>query len=41
MFHISDGNNASAIEIRLTKEDVADLDGGFPSSKSKKSLPIL
>jgi hypothetical protein len=34
MFHISDGDNASAIEIRLTKEDVADLDRGFPSPRA-------
>jgi len=41
MFRISDGDNASAIEIKLTKEDLADLDKEFPSPKSKKSLPIL
>jgi hypothetical protein len=41
MFHISDGDNARSIEIKLTKEDLADLDREFPPLKSKKSLPIL
>jgi diketogulonate reductase-like aldo/keto reductase len=37
--HVRD--NARSIEIKLTKEDLADLDREFPPPKSKKSLPIL
>ena len=37
--HVRD--NARSIEIKLTKEDLADLDKEFPPPKSKKSLPIL
>jgi diketogulonate reductase-like aldo/keto reductase len=37
--HVRD--NAGAIKIRLTKEDLADLDREFPPPKSKKRLPIL
>jgi diketogulonate reductase-like aldo/keto reductase len=33
--------NARSIKIKLTKEDLADLDREFPSPKSKKSLPVL
>jgi diketogulonate reductase-like aldo/keto reductase len=37
--HVRD--NARAIEIKLTEQDVADLDREFPPPKSKKSLPML
>ena len=37
--HIRD--NARSIDIKLTKEDLADLDQEFPPPKSKKSLPML
>jgi diketogulonate reductase-like aldo/keto reductase len=37
--HVLD--NARAIEIKLTKEDLSELDGEFPSPKAKKSLPVL
>jgi diketogulonate reductase-like aldo/keto reductase len=37
--HVRD--NARSIKIRLTKEDLADLDREFPPPKSKKSLPVL
>ena len=37
--HVRD--NARSIEIKLTKEDLADLDREFPPPKSKKSLPML
>ena len=37
--HVRD--NARSIDIRLTKEDLADLDREFPPPKSKKSLPML
>jgi diketogulonate reductase-like aldo/keto reductase len=37
--HVRD--NARSIEIKLTKEDFADLDRQFPPPKSKKSLPTL
>jgi diketogulonate reductase-like aldo/keto reductase len=37
--HVRD--NARSIHIRLTKEDLADLDREFPPPKSKKSLPML
>jgi diketogulonate reductase-like aldo/keto reductase len=37
--HVRD--NARSIEIKLTKEDFADLDREFPAPKSKKSLPML
>jgi diketogulonate reductase-like aldo/keto reductase len=33
--------NARSIEIKLTKEDLAELDWEFPPPKSKKSLPML
>jgi diketogulonate reductase-like aldo/keto reductase len=37
--HVRD--NARSIQIKLTKEDLADLDQEFPAPKSKKSLPML
>lgn len=37
--HVRD--NAQSIEIKLTKEDLADLDREFPPPKSRKSLPML
>jgi diketogulonate reductase-like aldo/keto reductase len=37
--HVRD--NARSIKIRLTKEDLADLDREFPPPKSKKSLLVL
>jgi diketogulonate reductase-like aldo/keto reductase len=37
--HVRD--NARSIDIKLTKEDLADLDREFPPPKSKKSLPML
>jgi diketogulonate reductase-like aldo/keto reductase len=37
--HVRD--NARSIAIKLTKEDLADLDREFPPPKSKKSLPML
>jgi diketogulonate reductase-like aldo/keto reductase len=37
--HVRD--NAGSIDIKLTKEDLADLDRKFPAPKSKKSLPML
>jgi diketogulonate reductase-like aldo/keto reductase len=37
--HVRD--NARSIEIKLTKEDLADLDQEFPAPNSKKSLPML
>jgi len=37
--HVRD--NASSLKIKLTKEDLTDLDREFPPPKSKKSLPIL
>jgi diketogulonate reductase-like aldo/keto reductase len=37
--HVRD--NARSIEIKLTNEDLADLDRAFPPPKSKKSLPML
>jgi diketogulonate reductase-like aldo/keto reductase len=37
--HVRD--NARAIDINLTKEDLADLDQEFPAPKSKKPLPTL
>ena len=37
--HVRD--NARSVDIKLTKEDLADLDQEFPPPKSKKSLPIL
>ncbi|HEU5247877.1 MAG TPA: aldo/keto reductase [Candidatus Udaeobacter sp.] len=33
--------NARSIEIKLTKEDLAELDREFPPPKSKESLPML
>ena len=37
--HVRD--NAAALKIKLTKEDLAELDREFPPPKSKKSLPVL
>ena len=37
--HVRD--NAQSTDIKLTKEDLADLDQEFPPPKSKKSLPTL
>jgi diketogulonate reductase-like aldo/keto reductase len=37
--HVRD--NAAPLEIKLTKEDLADLDREFPPPTSKKSLPML
>jgi len=37
--HVRD--NASSLKIRLTKEDLTDLDQEFPPPKSKKSLAML
>ncbi len=37
--HVRD--NAGSIKIKLTKEDLAELDREFPPPKSKKSLPVL
>jgi len=37
--HVRD--NAHSTEIKLTKEDLAELDKEFPPPKTKKSLPIL
>jgi diketogulonate reductase-like aldo/keto reductase len=37
--HVHD--NASSVKIKLTKEDLTDLDREFSPPKSKKSLPIL
>ena len=37
--HVRD--NARSTEIKLTKEDLAELDKEFPPPKSKKSLPML
>ena len=37
--HVRD--NARSIEIKLTKEDLAELDREFPPPRSRKSLPIL
>jgi diketogulonate reductase-like aldo/keto reductase len=37
--HVRD--NARSLEIKLTDEDLADLDRGFPPPKSKKRLPML
>ena len=37
--HVRD--NARSIEIKLTKEDLAELDQEFPPPSSKKALPML
>ena len=37
--HVHD--NAASIEIKLTKDDLTDLDREFPPPTSKKSLPML
>jgi diketogulonate reductase-like aldo/keto reductase len=37
--HVRD--NAASLKIKLTKEDLADLDREFPPPKSKKTLPVL
>jgi diketogulonate reductase-like aldo/keto reductase len=37
--HVRD--NARSIEIKLTNDDLADLDREFPAPKSKKTLPML
>jgi len=34
-------DNAASLKIKLTKEDLTDLDREFPPPKSKKSLPML
>jgi len=33
--------NAASLKIKLTKQDLADLDQEFPPPKSKKALPVL
>ena len=33
--------NARAVEIKLTNQDFADIDGEFPSPKSKQPLPMV
>jgi diketogulonate reductase-like aldo/keto reductase len=37
--HVRD--NAASLKIKLTNEDLAELDRKFPPPKSKKSLPVL
>ena len=37
--HVRD--NAASLKIKLTKEDLTDLDREFRRPKSKKSLPVL
>jgi len=37
--HLRD--NARSIDVKLTKEDLANLDQEFPAPKSRKSLPML
>jgi len=37
--HVRD--NAASLKIKLTKEDLAELDREFPPPQSKKSLPVL
>jgi len=37
--HVRD--NAASLKIKLTKEDLTELDREFPPPKSKKSLPVL
>jgi diketogulonate reductase-like aldo/keto reductase len=37
--HVRD--NAASLKIKLTQEDLADLDREFPPPKSKKALPVL
>ena len=37
--HVRD--NAASLKIKLTKEDLTDLDREFPPPKSKTSLPML
>jgi diketogulonate reductase-like aldo/keto reductase len=37
--HVRD--NARSIEVKLTREDLAELDREFPPPKSRKSLPML
>jgi len=37
--HVRD--NAASLKIKLTKEDLTELDRKFPPPKSKKSLPVL
>jgi diketogulonate reductase-like aldo/keto reductase len=37
--HVRD--NARSTEIKLTKDDLAELDQEFPPPKSKKALPML
>ena len=37
--HVRD--NAQSIEIKLTDEDLTDLDREFPPPKSKRPLPML
>jgi len=37
--HVRD--NAASVKIKLTKEDLEDIDREFPPPKSKKALPVL
>jgi diketogulonate reductase-like aldo/keto reductase len=37
--HVRD--NASSLKIKLTNEDLSDLDREFPPPRSKKTLPML
>ncbi len=37
--HVRD--NACSLEIKLTKEDLTDLDREFPPPKSERPLPVL
>jgi diketogulonate reductase-like aldo/keto reductase len=37
--HVRD--NACSLKIKLTKEDLTDLDREFPPPKSKRPLPVL
>ena len=37
--HVRD--NAGSLKIKLTKEDLTDLDREFPPPKSKRPLPVL
>jgi diketogulonate reductase-like aldo/keto reductase len=37
--HVRD--NAQSIEIKLTKQDLAELDNAFPPPKSKQPLSML
>ena len=35
------GENAGSVEVKLTNEDLAELDDTFPPPKSKRPLPML